>query len=154
MKILLSPYSQILRNGEKNPKEYPFWGELVEILKGKGYNLVQIGLSHEPLLNVHEAFLDCPEDELKEVTNECDLWISVDNFFQHLCNRFELKKGIVLWGKSDPSLFGYEHNVNLFVDRKNFRKDQFDIWEKEKHSSDVFVSPDIVVQAIDEFFKL
>lgn len=146
MTILISPYSQKLRNGKENPKNYPYWKELVIALRERGHYLIQIGTLSEALLDVQEARLNCSLEELKKLLEECDIWISVDNFLPHLAK--EIKKGIVLWGKSDPRLFGYADNINLVKDSRLFRSKQFDIWEREEFSSDVFVEPEEVLKAL------
>lgn len=40
--------------------------------------------------------------------------ISIDSFLQHgSSNKNKIVKGVVLWGSTDSSLFGYEHNINM-----------------------------------------
>ena len=45
--IILAPYSRNLRNGKRNPKNYPFFKELVEELKKLGHTIIQIGIEGE-----------------------------------------------------------------------------------------------------------
>ena len=136
--IIISPYSKKTPTGQSSAKDYPFWKELIPLLPGK---VVQIGAKGEtPLV---EDFRTYSFAELKEFIKEMDFFISVDNFFPHFCHHYG-RHGIVLFGKSDPKLFGYEENMNLLKDRKYLRPDQFLWWHSEKQDPEVFVSPEEV----------
>ena len=40
--------------------------------------------------------------------------MSIDSCLQHFsCNKFNKKKGLVLWGTTNYKKYGYEHNINL-----------------------------------------
>ena len=43
---------------------------------------------------------------------ESEVFISIDSSLQHM-SAINNKKGIVLWGATDPKCFGWEHNINL-----------------------------------------
>lgn len=150
-KILISAFSKPLRNGKRNPKNYPYWKEVVDLLKTDDYKLVQLIFKDEPTIEnisntVAYKSLKMAEGALKE----SDLFISVDNFLPHMAH-FYKKRGIVLWGMSDPVLFGYPENVNLLKSREYLRKRQFDIWEAEEYSPEVFVSAENVANAVKIF---
>ncbi len=147
MNIVISPFSQAMRNGKRNPKNYPWWPELIALLKDN-HIIYQIGVPGE------EAFVDPSMTrfglsfaELKELTLSVDTFIAVDNFYPHFCNHYG-KHGIVLFSKSDPKLFGYPENKNLYVSQKHFRPDQFGLWESCDHSEEAFVSPHEVYSLI------
>lgn len=146
--IIISPYSQKLRNGKRNPKNYPYWQQVIDLLKARGFRITQIGRGDEVRLDrVDEFVTDQPLDVLRQRLRNCYTWISVDNFFPHLCH-LEKKPGIVLWGRSDPKLFGYPENKNLLKNIGFLRPQQFDIWEVEEYSPLVFVDPQTVVDAV------
>ena len=148
--IVISPYSRVLRDGKENAKNYPYWEALIKLLHKEGYYIIQIGRKGEKALPVKKHLYDLNLKQIGELVLNSNIWISVDNFLPHLC--FKVKKsGIVLWGKSDPNIFGYQMNTNLLKDRKYLRKLQFDIWEKEEYDSDVFVSPEIVLEAVRKY---
>lgn len=149
MKIVISPYSQKMRDGKPNPKNYPYWKQVIEGLKD--HELIQIGVNGEEKL-VEDCLFSLSQREIREATEDADLFISVDNFAQHFFHYYG-KRGIVIFGKSNPSLFGYPENINLLKDRKYLREKQFDIWEAEEFSEDVFVSPEVVIQAVNTFKK-
>ena len=146
--IIIAPYAQKLRNGKINPKNYPYWQELIELLFKDGYEIVQIGIEGEyPLVPDFRKNLSLTE--LDKLVKSCDTWISVDSFFQHFC--WDLKKqGIVLWAQSDPNIFGHSENINLLKDRSYLRKDPFHIWEQCEYNKDAFVNPDEVMKHIKQ----
>jgi len=146
--VVISPYSKPMRNGQTNPKNYPYWGRLVEILASYA-EVIQIGTQGEEKIAGTESFLrNLSFEELRDLINCCDTWISVDNFLPHFCHCEKLKPGIVLWGKSDPKIFGYPENVNLLKSRTYLRSKQFDIWEVDTSDPNAFVLPEIVAETI------
>jgi hypothetical protein len=150
--IIISPYSQKMREGSKtpiNPKNYPYWQEVIDLIY-KEYIIIQIGITNDILFNnIHESFLSLKLSDLRELVNCADLLMSIDNFFTHFCHfYFPHRKGIVLWGKSDPKIFGYDHNINLIKDRKYLRNNQFDIWESEFYDKECFVKSSLVVDVV------
>lgn len=157
MKIIISPYSHKNPKDPKreNPKNYPYWGKLVSLLKQKGHYIIQIGIDGEnQIKDVDEYQFNLSFSELEKLTQSCDLFISVDNFYQHFCNSISPKKrGIVLWGKSDPKIFGYDYNENLLKSQKYLRKNQFDIWWNESYYSEAFVQPQFVISIIERSFS-
>lgn len=140
MKILISPYSAKLRSGQTNPKNYPYWPKLVDLLNRDGYEVVQIGVSSEDRIEgVGEFIQGWPFDKLHQLVNDCAAWISVDNFFPHFAHCERLKPGIVLWGQSDPKIFGYPENNNLLRSREYLRQFQYDWWDAAVYRADAFV---------------
>lgn len=139
--IIISPWAQKLRNGNNNPKNYPYWKELIQLINEP---IVQIGVDGEEKL-VDDCRFNLNLDELKTLVGECRTWIGVDSFFQHFC--WDLgKPGVVLWGQSDPLIFGHPENTNLLKDRKYLRRDQFFIWEQAEYIKEAFVKPEEVVK--------
>lgn len=149
--IIISPYAQKLRNGKINPKNYPYWQELVEQLYKNKFEVVQVGVNgEEPLVSDFRKNLSL--DKLSNLVNECDTWISVDSFFQHFC--WDLKKpGIALWSQSNPEIFGHPENINLLKDKKYLRPNQFHIWEQCDYNKEAFVEPDQVVKCLHDLLK-
>lgn len=132
--IVISPYSRPLNNGKTNPKNYPFWEELISMIDEP---IVQIGVEGEVQL-VEDFRKGLPISQLKELLHECRTWISCDSFFQHL-GWIESKKGIVLWSVSDPLIYGHPENTNLIKDRKYLAGNQFLWWEAYDHNEETFV---------------
>ena len=142
--IIISPWSQPAKN-------YPWWPELIKLLKPLGYKLVQIGMNGEQQLDVDLILFDKSFNELETRISNCRTFISVDNFLQHLVNCMpESIKGVVLWGESNPKLFGLPYNLNIVKDEKLFRQDQFGIWPGRIRNDIVFESPDVVFEKIKE----
>jgi hypothetical protein len=134
--IIISPYAKNLINGKRNPKNYPYWKELIEMIKEP---IIQVGVEGEEQL-VEDFRKNLPISELRKLVQECRTWISCDSFFQHL-GWDEKKQGIVLWSVSDPLIFGHPENINLLKDRSNLAENQFLWWEFVEHKNDRFVKP-------------
>ena len=144
--IIIAPYAQKLRNGKENPKNFPYWKELIAMIDQP---IVQVGVKGEQQL-VEDFRPNLSLDELTQLIQECKIWISVDSFFQHFC--WDLKKtGIVIWSQSDPNIFGHEENINLLKDKKYLRKEQFWLWEQCEYNKDAFVDPAQVLKHITQF---
>lgn len=134
--IIISPYAKALLSKKQNPKNYPYWKELISQITEP---VIQVGIEGEEQL-VPDFRKNLPISELRSLLQECRTWISCDSFFQHL-GWDENKPGIVLWSVSDPLIFGHPENTNLLKDRSKIAKNQFLWWEFVEHKSDLFVEP-------------
>lgn len=141
--IIISPYSKKLLSGKENPKNYPFWRELLAMIDEP---IVQVGVSGEAPL-VEDFRVDLSTPDLRKLIQECQTWISCDSFFQHLAWD-EGKKGIVLWSVSDPLIYGHPENINLLKDRSCLSENQFLWWEYVEHDPAKFVRPEAVKDAL------
>lgn len=142
---IISPFSRPLRNGKPNPKNYPYWKELIELLP---YHVIQIGVKGEEKL-VKDCRFNLSIKELKKLIKDCDLWISVDTFLPHLAHHVG-KSGVVIWGTSDPNIFGYLENKNVIINREKLRSNQFIFWENEVFDESVFPKPEQLLNAIND----
>ena len=145
--IIIAPYAQKLRTGKENPKNYPYWEELVQELQ-KTMHVVQVGVEGEKQL-VKDFRKNLPISQLRTLLKECKTWIGVDSFFQHLAWD-EGKPGIVLWGPSDPLIWGHPENINLLKDRSHLVENQFLWWEATEHRNDRFVKPKQILEHLKE----
>lgn len=151
MIIVIFPYAKAMREtGKEHPKNYPWWPELIAKLKAHGHHLIQVGTDHEPQL-VEDFRKNLPLSELGELIKAADTWIGVDSFGQHFCWDIG-KRGVVLFGQSDPNIFGHPENINLLKSRSHLREQQFWLWEQAEFNPDAFVDPDTVVQVIHANF--
>jgi len=141
--IIISPYAKKLISGKQNPKNYPFWRELIALIDEP---IIQIGIEGEEQL-VPDFRKNLPLAELMLLLKECRTWVSCDSFFQHLAWS-EGKPGIVLWSVSDPLIFGHPENINLLKSRNNLAKNQFLWWEFVPHDAETFVFPTIVLEKL------
>jgi ADP-heptose:LPS heptosyltransferase len=150
MKILIFPYAKQLRNGATNPKNYPWWPEVITALQTLGHTVIQAGSDGELQL-VPDFRRNLNLNELAELVKSCDTWISVDSFAQHFCWDLGVK-GIVLFGQSDPNIFGHPENINLLKSRDYLRPHQFWLWEQAEYIPGSFVDSEQVVQTIRNNF--
>lgn len=148
MNILIAPYPKPLRNGKKSAKCYPYWKELINLLKG--HHIIQIGVTGEDRL-VSDFRVNLTLVEIEQLVKTCDFWISVDSFLQHIAIIYN-KKGIVLWGTSHPNIFGYTTNYNILLDKKYLRPDPYYWWEDEEWNPDAFAKADVVYSLIQKKF--
>jgi hypothetical protein len=143
--IIISPYAKKLFSGKQNPKNYPYWEELIRLIDEP---IVQVGVEGEKQL-VDDFRKGLPISELRKLVKECRTWISCDSFFQHL-GWDEGKQGIVLWSVSDPLIYGHPENVNLLKDRSCLAENQFLWWEFVEHRNDRFVKPKEVLEYLNK----
>ena len=137
--IVISPFSKKLLNDKNNPKNYPYFNEIILGLKYQNFDIIQLGITGEYIFNNVEPYFDISFSEIIQIINNSFVWISVDNFLPHLLTVYHCKPGIVVWGQSDPNIFGYDHNINLLKDRKYLRAKQFWMWEQCEYREEVFV---------------
>jgi len=150
MSILISPFSKPMRDGKENPKNYPYWDEVVKTLVERGHEVSQLQYGSESTIPSCREIVHYSSVQIVEMlVDECDTYIAVDNFLQHLAH-YRKKYGVVIWGKSDPALFGYPENTNLLKDPKFLRNHQFETWEAEQFDPNVFVDPQIVIEAVEK----
>ena len=147
--IIIAPWAKSLRNGKENAKNYPFWPELVKLLKQDGFNTIQIGIHGETDIGANEKRLNLSMGKLENLIKENSIVITVDSFIQHFCWYLN-KPAIVIWGKSDPEIFGHPENINLLKDRVNLRLDPFRWWEDVEASNDlsIWVDPQTIFSKI------
>ena len=147
MLIIIQCEAKKLRNGKRTAKDYPYFKKLISMFPVE-WNIIQVGLECDTQY-VPDFRKGLSMKELKKLANSCDIWISIDSFWPHLCWTLG-KPGIVLFGVSDPNIFGHKENINLLRDRKNLRRLQFDLWENVEYNPNVFVTPDIVLKYINK----
>jgi len=146
--IILAPYPAKLFSGSRNPKEYPWWPEVVRQLLILGHRIVQIGVAGEQRIEGVSEFILPRLDEITDIINNADTWLTVDSFLPHYCHTYNLKSGVVIWSLSDPAIWGHKENINLLKSRTYLRSLQFKDWMSEAYNPDAFVSPEEVVAAV------
>jgi|ERR1035437_2258662 ADP-heptose:LPS heptosyltransferase len=143
--IIIAPWARKLPEDKSQPKNYPWWPRVIELL-GDSEPIIQVGVEGEKQL-VPDFRKNLKLTELCELLQECRTWCSVDSFFQHLA--WDLgKPGVVIWGQSDPIIFGHPENINLLKDRKYLREKQFWLWSQTPFKPEAFVTPEEVKTAI------
>ena len=160
MKIVISPYSQKLPKetikhtvnpSGKNPKNYPYWEEFIALFK-KEYpdaEIVQIGVTGEPeLKGITKLVQNLSPEELLNEVKTCDAWFSVDNFINHFCSYYKINNGFVLFGQSDPEIYGYKRNTNILKDRRFLRPDQYGFWWDRPYIEQAFVTAEELLKIV------
>jgi len=153
MKIIISPYSRKLRNGKNNAKNYPYWQDLINLLRQSEFEVIQIGNNDETKFeNCNDYQFNLNLTDLKKLSLECDSFFSVDNFYPHFCNLFH-KRGVVIFSLSDPLIFGYKDNLNILKSKQYLRKNQFDIWESVQYNEFAFFPASIIFKSSEDFLN-
>jgi ADP-heptose:LPS heptosyltransferase len=141
--IMISAWAKTLPDNKHNPKNYPYWPELIRLLPAP---IVQVGITGETQL-VPDFRSNLNLTELAALIKSSDFWISCDSFVQHYA--WDLgKPGVVLWGPSDPIIYGHPENFNITKGREFQCKDQFLMWHLIENRMDWWMSPEQVVQLI------
>lgn len=153
--ILVFPWSSRLtvNPAEPNPKDYPHWEEVVGRLIKRGFDVRQVSRSGEPAVpGVSGRHDDLTLEELKALVRACDTFVSVDSFGQHLAWSVG-KRGVVIFGQSDPGIFGHPENVNLLKSRRYLREKQYWLWGQTPYIREAFVAPEEVEKAVLSLLK-
>lgn len=155
IKIYLQCYSRPMRWDitTPNPKNYPYWIELVSLMKQKeNWEITQVRrIEEQGLNNMTHSIVNFTLNSLAEkVKNEMDFFVSIDSFLPHMAHYYG-KVGFVLFGQSDPDIFGYKENFNILKDRRNLREKQFWDWEQTEYKDNVFVSPEKVFEILTTY---
>lgn len=158
MIVLLSPHSRILPDGRLNPKNYPYFPEVIKGIK-KLYpesKIIQVTTTEHPKIDeVDDVFYNLTMHELKQLLDKSETFISVDNFFHHFAAYYG-KMGIVIFTVSDPRIFGHPIHFNIYKDIKYFRPNQYDIWElaPELNPNDLpYIEPQKVIDVFVELIN-
>lgn len=152
MKILVQPYTAKIPATPLNPsgicaKQFQYFKNVCSVLHWLGHEIIQVGTEGEEDLGVGPFIISPKLKELKKLIQETDTWISLDSFLQHMAHDLG-KKGIVIWSVSDPKIFGYPENLNLYKDESLFRKEQHAKWFEEPYSKDSFLDYITIVNRI------
>lgn len=94
----------------------------------------------------------------------CDSYIGIDSSLQHFAaNRYNTKKGIVLWGSTSPKCLGYEKNINLSNCKEHTMRPLCapagDVFNKDKsywrHPDPdcMQINPDLILEKLSECFE-
>ena len=149
MKILFSPFARSLPNMDFNPKDYVWPEEVVKFLGEQGHEVVQVGIEGERQV-ANEFKKGLSFTQLGDLILACDTAITVDSYLQHHFDYLG-KRAIVIFGVSDPLIFGHPRHINLLKDRKYLRPNQFETYNGHPWVKEAFVEPEEVVCALENF---
>ncbi len=148
--VIISPFSRKTHlTAKESPKNAPreLWKTIIDDLRAKGIKTTQLGVDGEEDLLTNEFIKNAAPSELLILLKQADLSISVDNWLPHFCHFYKINKNIVLWGKSNPEIFGYQEFTNLYKDKKYFRigREQYKYWQDVEYQPEAFVSSQVVL---------
>lgn len=146
-KIIISPWARNTTEGKPSPKNYPHWEAVVSGLSKAGHEILQVSCSGEPDVLGAQRVNDLPLNKISELMKLSGTWISCDNFFHHMAWSIG-QPGVVIFGSSDPLIFGHPENINLLKDRRFLRIRQFGLWSQENPNPEMFVDAEAVMIAV------
>ncbi len=150
MTILYAPFAARAPSlgGKPSPKDYPFAKELAELLETE-HEVIQVGGNGDVQV-AKDARINLPFNEVGKLIQESDVGITVDSYLQHhfwYLNR----RAIVLFGISDPLIFGHPEHMNLLKSRSHLRPNQFDLYYLDQYNHDAFVTPEEVLNVLAQW---
>ncbi len=90
------------------------WEKLVKEIKNMGLQVYQVGSSLDSKVSgCDEYFLGGDYRIGIALLEKSKCFVSVDTFLNHAGHAIG-KRGVVLFGPSDPNIFGHESNINLY----------------------------------------
>lgn len=141
--ITIFPYPADLPDGNINPKCYPYWKEFVAIANKEGYEVIQVSpLTALKIEGVKLLTGFLPSEAIINLAKKSEFYVTVDSFAQHLLNPFI--RGYVIWGFSDPNIFGYKNNVNILKSEKYLRREQFKSWQYDPNYKEAYLKAEEV----------
>jgi ADP-heptose:LPS heptosyltransferase len=153
MRILYAPFAarSPSLSGQPSPKDYPHAKELAELLE-TDHELIQVAGNGDVQV-AKDVRRNLPFKEVGKLIEESDTGICVDSYLQHYYWYLN-RRAIVLFGPSDPVVFGHPENLNLLRDRSYLRPNQFDLYYTTDYKPEAFVSPQEVLDVLQEFTKI
>lgn len=161
MNILISPYCAripIVQNGkvvgtQDSAKTPYYWKEFMAVVHAtqKDWEFLQIGAPDD--IHLPHCKFKSPRipQEAVELIKSTDTWVCPDTWLQHLAS--PIKKGVVVWSRSNPKLFGYDTNINLVKDEKYFKPDPWSTWHQTEYIKEAFVDYEEIIMALKEIEK-
>jgi len=150
--IPIFPWSRNTTEGAPSPKNYSHWVSVVSGLVKAGHEVVQVSTSSEPDVQGARRMNDLTFQKIGALLATASTWIAVDNFLPHMAWTLS-QPGVVIFGLSDPDIFGHRENINLLKGRHFLRARQFGLWSQADPNPEAFVSPEIVVRAAEQSIK-
>lgn len=99
------------------------WEKVVKDIQKTTYlKVYQVGgANDEKIESCDRHFLGIDYRLSIALLEKCETFVSVDTFLQHAGHAIG-KKGVVLFGPTDPAIFGHESNLNIYLNRCPHRK--------------------------------
>lgn len=145
--ILIFPWARKTTDGKLSPKDYPCWPEVVGMLRARKLETHQISCKGESDIGCDRRSNDLSLSEIGDLLKSCSTWASVDSFLPHMAWTLK-ERGVVIFGPSDPEIFGHPENINILKDRRFLRSRQFGLWSQETPNPECFCGASAVMEAI------
>lgn len=150
---LIAPFAVRLPDGRPNPKSPPisWWDPIVKSMLSSGVEIFHVCSAKDPgVINGVKRVEDPTMDELEALVKGARFFVSVDTFLQHFASLHGLR-GVVVWSQSDPAIFGYSDNINVYRSKEYFRQYQFQTWSQTTYMEEAFPLTADVILAVQKF---
>ena len=133
-------------------KMYPYWTYLSILLKEKGHIVKQLKFLNEPAVNNVEIVDNPSHIKIVELLKDKNSYlISNDSFIPHLLNyHLPNKKSFVLFGVTDPKIYGYSQNINILKSNNFLLPNQFLNLDKLKSDKNIWPEPIFILEIIEK----
>lgn len=121
-KVNYDPRRKLTPNKDWFPEN---WKKLISMLK-KDFDIVQVGGAHEEQIEGATTYLmgaTSVRQTMALIKNSLT-FVSIDSFIGHVGAAVG-KSGVVMFGRSNPYIFGHDLNVNVWVDNSCKLNDLF-----------------------------
>lgn len=107
--VIIAPFS----DSPRKAMSAAAWARLAELLSNEGVLVMQAGRANE--MHIQNAYslagLTTPR-QLIHLLGKCDAVVASDNFVMHAAH-LAGRPAVVLWGPTDPAVYGYAGQVHL-----------------------------------------
>jgi ADP-heptose:LPS heptosyltransferase len=94
------------------------WTEVIDWLKGRGFEVLQLGTAEEPAIDGATHFMGKTSiRQALALVKHSWGFIGVDSVFNHAAHSFG-KPSVVLFGASTPKVWGYAESTNIYKSLK------------------------------------
>jgi hypothetical protein len=133
-------------------KTYPFWNILIDNLKEAGYKVVQFKFKNEPSYNNVDEVITPSFPTIVELLKDPDSYlISNDSFIPHLLNVYlPTKKNFVLFGCTNPDIYGYSQNINILKSKSFLVENQFTVLKDLQPNKNMWIEPIFILEIIEK----
>lgn len=114
--LLVFPFSRLLKNNLPNPKNYPWLGDVLMLLRPARLRTVQVGENFHPSIGCDERADNLRTEDLLRLGRKADAFLSIESFFPHMAAALLPDiQGVVIWIVTRHEQFGYERFTNVYA---------------------------------------
>lgn len=125
-------------------KEWPYFAEFIELYPD--IEFIEVLIDGQTVTKGATPFIGT-RSEIIKLLKESDYFISIDSWLQHLAAMQTKVKGLVIFSRSNPAIFGYSKFVNVFESHTYFKANPYEAWNPTDLQLEAFPSIEKVQNA-------